>query len=308
MISFVIISKDEPELDGTLTAVAGQAAQDDEGHEIIVVDASAGRLDRIAAAHPGVRWLDFSPPEGVRVSIPHQRNAGVRAAAGDTIVFTDAGCRPLENWLENLLAPLRMDGEDVVAGVAVGPEGRDGLYDQGALQAADYLDECPTINLAFRRTVFDKVGGFDETFEYGSDVDFSWRVLDAGYRVRSAPDAVVTHDWGDRRRQARRSFAYGKARARLYRKHRARRARLLRAEPMVIVYPVYLLGLPVVLVASAALTAALGPVGLLLPLGYLALLLVPAWRNRGNGVGRVLLDHLVYGAGALAEVFRRPSR
>jgi hypothetical protein len=34
---------------------------------------------------------------------------------------------------------------------------------------------------------------------------------------------------------------------------------------------------------------------------YPALLLIPAWRNRSNGVLTVLADHLVYGAGALAE-------
>ena len=51
-----------------------------------------------------------------------------------------------------------------------------------------YLNECPTINLAFRREAFDAVGGFDEAFAYGSDVDFSWRLIDAGYRIRSVPD------------------------------------------------------------------------------------------------------------------------
>ncbi|MQY02893.1 glycosyltransferase [Actinomadura macrotermitis] len=304
MISIVVISKDEPELAATLTGAAASAAATGEPYELVVVDASDGRLDRIAAAHPAVRWLRFDRPAGVRVSIPHQRNAGVRAARGDVIVFTDAGCRPLDGWLRELLEPLRKDGERIVAGVAVGPAGHDGLYDQGALRAAAYLDECPTINLAFRREVFDAVGGFDESFEYGSDVDFAWRVIAAGHRIRSAPKAVVTHDWGDRRRQARRSYAYGKARARLYLKHRDRLPRLPRTEPMVVAYPLYLLGLPVALAATAVAwpwSAAAFP-------AYLALLAVPAWRNRRNGALRVIVDHLVYGAGVLAEVAGRIRR
>lgn len=309
MISIVVISKDEPELDATLTSVA---AGDPIGEpvEIIVVDASDGRLDHIAAAHPRVRWQRFTPPPGVRVSIPHQRNAGVRAAKGDVIVFTDAGCRPEASWLSVLLAPLRKEDEDIVAGVATGPQGRSGLYDRDAQRAAKYVDECPTINLAFRRTVFDAVGGFDEFFEYGSDVDFSWRVIAAGYRVRSAPDAVVVHDWGDRRRQVRRSYAYGKARARLYRKHRSRIRRLPVTEPMVLAYPLYLLALPVALLASVApaLSAAVPWwTALALP-AYAALLAVPAWRNRHNGSARVILDHLVYGAGVLAELAERRRR
>lgn len=308
MISIVIISKDEPELDATLTAVP--AADAGEPVEIIVVDASGGRLDHLAAAHPRVHWRVFKPPPGVRVSIPHQRNAGVRAASGDVIVFTDAGCRPAPEWLPALLAPLRKEDEDIVAGVAIGPSDRPGLYDDGAIRPAMYLDECPTINLAFRRSVFDAVGGFDESFEYGSDVDFAWRAIDAGYRIRSAPDAVVVHDWGDRRRQARRSYAYGKARARLYRKHLSRLRRLPVSEPMVVAYPLYLLGLPAALLVSAApgtLEAVPWWTALALP-GYLALLTVPAWRNRRNGSARVILDHLVYGAGVLAELTRRRRR
>ncbi|MGI8330056.1 glycosyltransferase family 2 protein [Actinomadura scrupuli] len=291
MISIVAISKDEPDLDVTLTEVTRQAESAGEPCEIIVVDASQGRLDAIARSHPHVRWLAFEQPPGAGVTIPHQRNAGVRAARGEIIVFTDAGCLPQAQWLSRLLAPLREDGETVVAGIAVAPEGADGLYDEGTRRAATarYLEECPTINLAFRREAYDSVGGFDETFAYGSDVDFSWRLQDAGHRIRSAPEAIVTHDWGDRRRQVRRSYAYGKARARLYRKHRSRRAGLLRREPMVVVYPVFLLGLPLTLV---------------FPL-YPALLLIPAWRNRRNGAVRVLVDHLVYGAGVLAELSRR---
>ena len=73
-----------------------------------MVDASGGRLDHIRRRHADqVRWMQFQPPAGVRVSIPHQRNAGVRAARGDIIVFTDAGCQPEPGWLDRLVAPLR---------------------------------------------------------------------------------------------------------------------------------------------------------------------------------------------------------
>ncbi|WP_327586431.1 glycosyltransferase [Nonomuraea sp. NBC_00507] len=288
MISIVIISKDEPALDGTLDGVTAAAESAGLPYEIIVVDASEGRLDAVAAAHPHVRWTVFTPPPGVRVTIPHQRNAGVRAAKGEIVVFTDAGCLPQGDWLRRLVTPIIDEGESVVSGLVTGPEGHGSLYDADARRraAARYLPECGTGNLAVRREVFDGVAGFDETFGYGSDVDFSWRVQDTGHRIRSAGDAVVTHEWGDRRRQLRRSYVYGKARARLYLKHRGRRAHLLRREPMVVAYPLFLLGLPLTL---------------WFPL-YPALLLVPAWRNRHNGPVRVLADHLAYGAGVLAEL------
>ncbi len=287
MISFVLISKDEPGLDGTLTAVAAQARAAGESFEIVVVDASAKRLDWIRQRHEAeVRWIDFQRPPGVTVSIPHQRNAGVRAAHGETIVFTDVGCQPETGWLEQLISPLG-EGENVAAGIALGTSDV-GPYERAVRRARTdrYLTECPTINLAFRREAFNAVGGFDQTFAYGSDVDFSWRLIAAGYRIRSVPTAIVRHDWGTWRRQLRRSYMYGKARARLYRKHRPGLMHVLRNDPIVVVYPVFLLGLPLTLV---------------FPL-YPALLLIPAWRNRSEGAARALIDHLVFGAGVLKEI------
>jgi hypothetical protein len=58
---------------------------------------------------------------------------------------------------------------------------------------------------------------------------------------------------------------------------------------MVVVYPVFLLGLPLTLV---------------FPL-YPALLLIPAWRNRSHGAVSVLIDHLSFGAGVLKETIFR---
>ena len=289
MISIVVISKDEPGVDDTLTDVIAQARALPEPCEVIVVDASQDRLDRVRRRHePAVTWVRFRPPPGVRISIPHQRNAGVRAASGEIVVFTDAGCRPAPDWLKHLVSPLR-EGEQVAAGLALTSSGGPGPYGHATelARSSRYLTECPTINLAFRREAFEAVGGFDESFAYGSDIDFSWRLIDAGYRIRSVPEAVVLrHDWGTWRRQLRRSYAYGQARARLYRKHRARRRRILRTDPTVVVYPAFLLGLPLTV---------------LFPL-YPALLLIPAWRNRTLGAARVVADHLTFGAGVLAEL------
>lgn len=285
-ISVVIISKDEPALDETLTAVEREASGMP-GTEIVVVDASEGRLDDIAARHPGVRWINFAKPDGVGVSIPHQRNVGISSSNGDVIVFTDSGCIPRDGWLRSITAPVCTGAEDATAGIALSPRG-DSIYDKDVLRRAEaeYLEECPTINLAFSRRAVEAIGGFDESFEYGSDVDFSWRLREAGYRIRSVPDAVVTHEWGDARRRLRRSYMYGRARAHLYLKHRGRLGQALRRDPTVVVYPLFLLGLPITVRYRS----------------YLLLVLIPLWRNRNNSPGHVLVDHLAYGCGALTRI------
>jgi cellulose synthase/poly-beta-1,6-N-acetylglucosamine synthase-like glycosyltransferase len=292
MISIVVINKNEPGIDSTLTDIIIQARELEESSEVIVIDASGDRLNYIRERHEGsVRWEPFLSPPGVSVTIPHQRNTGVRSSTGEIIVFTDAGCRPGPGWLRSLIDPLFCD-EQVTAGRAVTTSHTPGLYGNAMelVGSSDYLSECPTINMAFHREAFDAIGGFDEKFSYGSDIDFSWRLVNAGYRIRSVPEAVVIRqDLGSWRRQVRRSYAYGRARARLYGKHRARIRHILRTDPIVVVYPAFLLGLPLTIVFPF----------------YPALLLIPAWRNRSLGAARVLLDHLVFGAGVLAELALR---
>ncbi len=291
MISVVVISKDEPALAGTLDAVAAELATADPTGELIVVDASRGRLDAIRRDHPDVRWFDFVPPAGVAISIPHQRNESIRRVQGEIVVFVDCGCIPEPGWLATLVAPILAGEESVCAGRAVG-SGPVDLYSGRFAPTGRYLEACPTINLALRRELFDQVGNFDETFEYGSDVDLSWRLRDAGVRLRHVPEALVWVDWGDRRRQLRRSWKYGRAKGRLYGKHPDRLRRAASEDQAPFAYALFLLGLPVVLITPA----------------YLALLIIPAVRNRGTGAAITVVDHLLLGAGLLRQFAAEPPR
>ena len=190
-------------------------------------------------------WVDFQPPPDVRISIPHQRNRGLAEATGDVIVFTDASCIPQPGWLEKLVTPISEGREQVTNGPAWLGE-HNFAVERGKPQP-DYMKQAATINLALGREVFDTVGLFDERFAYGSDTDFTWRVVDAGIEIRWVPDAVVVHDWGNFRRNLRRSRQYGAARVRLYDKHRRRLARMPFDDPVVLVYPLFLLAAPFML-------------------------------------------------------------
>lgn len=79
----------------------------------------------------------------------------------------------------------------------------------------------PAAALAVRRSTFEQLGGFDESFRYGEDVDFVWRAVEAGHIVRYEPLAEVTHRprtsfeaW------ARQRVGYGSAAASLAARHR----------------------------------------------------------------------------------------
>ncbi|MGH2916030.1 MAG: glycosyltransferase family 2 protein [Solirubrobacteraceae bacterium] len=284
--SIIVINKDDPGLRDTLAALDQLHEVRSGAAEVIVVDASQGRLDHLRGQFPRIRWEAFIPLAG-RSSIPHQRNVGVSLAEGETIVFIDASCVPDPGWLTELVRPIAGEGEVAVAGAHRSTDGghlRDDAIDRRG--AARYLDEAPTINLAVSRSVLAELGGFDETFRYGSDVDLTWRLIDSGRRLRYAPESSVVHAWGDLRADMRRSFAYGRARAHLHLKHPGRWRRLLGPDLPALVYPPLILALPALLRRPRRL----------------AVLAVPLLRNRGQHPVATLIDHLIYGAGILRGV------
>ncbi len=121
------------------------------------------------------------------------RNYGVGASKGQAVVFIDGDCIASPFWLKHLRARLSA-GDAVVAGqsIQIGYRPfeeleRVELYYQGS--DVTY----PSSNLAYRREVFDAVGGFDERFVTAEDIDLNLRAVDTGISIAYEPRAVVYH-------------------------------------------------------------------------------------------------------------------
>ena len=63
---------------------------------------------------PGRRWCDSRRDEDGGLNAA--RNAGIRAASGDLVAFTDDDCEPAPTWLRELIEPMRDPTVDGVAG------------------------------------------------------------------------------------------------------------------------------------------------------------------------------------------------
>lgn len=282
----MVVNKDDERVAATLERLVGVASP--LLKEVVVVDGSEHRLDHVRDRFSTVTWVAFENLHGRARTIADQRNEGIRRSSGDVVVFLDANCLPAEEWLEQLVEPMALDGESIVAGRIESLEA-DSIHDLSSIQSATtsgYLEECANMNVAFRREVFEEIGQFDESLGYAEDFDLAWRARDAGYAIRYNPAARVLHHFGDVREDLPRAFRYGVGRVRLYRKHPDRLRGLMGRDRYIAAYCAFLVLLPVALVFPA----------------YLALLAYPLLRNRRSHPFRVVAYHLMYAAGVLCEL------
>ena len=182
----------------------GLRAQDvpDDGVEILVVDgmssdATRPRVEAYAKRHPRPHIRVIDNPDRI---VPTALNAGIRAARGDVIVRMDGHTVPANDYLARCVDALERTGAGNVGGclsprsqgtfgqaVALAqahPLGAGGAAFHGASEAQD----TDTVYLgAFPRSVFEDVGGFDETMRRNQDYEFNVRLRDAGYTVHLDP-------------------------------------------------------------------------------------------------------------------------
>ena len=193
---------------------------------IVVDDGSAdATAEFVKRSFPMVKLIEFEP-----CGLSAARNAGAKVASGEVLAFTDDDCEPDREWLIRLAKILTAGDFAAAGGPNIPPPPRD--WHQAVVSAASgapghvMLDDVeaehlPGCNLAVRREAFEAVGGFDPLFRTaGDDVDFCWRLHDAGFRMAFAPDAFVWHHRRTHvRAYLRQQYGYGKAESLLMAKH-----------------------------------------------------------------------------------------
>lgn len=169
--------------------------------ETIVVDNGSSDGTAQVAAQYGVKLI-HEPRKGAS----HARNAGIKAAQGEILCFTDADCAPLSNWIYQLTRPL-LENPELIGGKGIylskqtSPTARfvqleyEDKYD--LLHGQRYIDFIDTYSAVYRRNALLHYGGFDPEMTYLEDQELSFRLNNEGCKMVFIPEAVVYHYHSD---------------------------------------------------------------------------------------------------------------
>lgn len=219
--------------------------------EVIVVDdGSTDATSDVGRAHEAMVVR-----HSTNLGLAAARNSGLAAATAPVVAFLDDDCEPEQVWAEQLLTGYQ---EGVIgAGGPILPTGRSGLImrylernnplrpQEANLGESDRLtyrlmlylqrqwmrtDELASrdvysfagANMSFLRQALIEVGQFDERFRFGGeDLDICIRLRQAfpSRRLTFVPKARIAHHFKPSMHDTlRRSRAYGRGSARMYRK------------------------------------------------------------------------------------------
>ena len=201
-----------------------------------IADASVRKaVQELSGQYPNIRYLDVSFPRG---DSSEKKNAGWRAAKCDLIAFIDDDVVVARNWPEKIRASFQRPEVGLVSGPGLVPDDIDLMARLAgntlASQAAGYVaarylagNKAPReirwsgligCNMAYRRSVLERLGGFDPAFWPGEEMIAAFQATHLGHKLIFQPDAILYHYprssfW----RFCKQIYGYGATRIRLIR-------------------------------------------------------------------------------------------
>jgi glycosyltransferase involved in cell wall biosynthesis len=184
LVSFIIpVRNDAVRLRRCLTTIRANTPAN-AAIEIVVADnGSTDETPEVARAF-GARVLTLPS-----LSVAALRNRAAAEAQGQVLAFVDADHEIDPHWVASAIDSLSASDVAAVGALCFAPA--DGtwvqrMYDalRGRTQGQSDVEWLGSGNMAVRRELFDKVGGFDVSLETCEDVDLCQRLRQAGLRVR----------------------------------------------------------------------------------------------------------------------------
>ena len=217
------------EVDELLESLSNQTLKDFE--VIIVEDGSVKPCKDVCDKYAGILSLHYYAKEN---SGPGQsRNYGAERAQGDYVIILDSDVVLPTGYLQAIDDELRQNPSEAFGGPDAAHDSftpvqkaisysMTSFFTTGGIRGGKAkLDKFypRSFNMGIRRDVYLKLGGFSK-MRFGEDIDFSYRIVEAGYKPQLFPEAWVWHKRRtDFRKFFRQVYNSGIARINLEKRH-----------------------------------------------------------------------------------------
>jgi glycosyltransferase involved in cell wall biosynthesis len=207
-----------------LEALAGQVWREE--WEVIIADNgstddSRQIIENFKAKIPNLRVIDAKKKKGAA----YARNVAIREAQGDRLAFCDVDDRVGDGWISSIGEAL---GEfDVVVSqfddeLLNAQWLRDLWHDptNGSAPVLGFMPAAAGYGLGLTRRVYTRVGELDESMTRMADIDYTWRIQLAGFKLHLLPHAVVHYRHRDTLKgMFKQAYYDGQAHVLLYKKY-----------------------------------------------------------------------------------------
>lgn len=188
LVSIIITTKNEAKiLDKALKSATSQSYPE---KEVIVVDNFSSDNTKKIAKKYKVKFFEFAPERSA------QRNSGAKKSRGGYVFFMDADMELTPNVIEDCVERIYKEKLD---GVVI-PEESKWVNFWGEVKAFErsfYSEKGDPVTDAarfFKKSVFKKVGGYDEGITGPEDWDLPDRIREAGYKIGRSSQTIYHHE------------------------------------------------------------------------------------------------------------------
>lgn len=150
-------------------------------------------------------------------NIAKARNIAIKNSKYNIIAATDAGSKLDKSWLENITKPFEGESVDIVSGgyIATSNGGVEDYLAMITVKPLEEWDEKTFLpsgrSIAFRKKVWEEVGGYPENLYTGEDTLFDLNLKKKGFKFKLQKSAMVY--WRGRntiKKFAKQFYLYGK--------------------------------------------------------------------------------------------------
>lgn len=186
-VTVVICVRDvEKHIDECMRSLLDQSFRD---FEIVIVDDGCkDNTSKLVEKFDDKRILYFRNEKNL--GIAESRNIGVKISKGEYIFFTDGDCTVSKDWIEEGIKYLKdpkcvgVEGKIHYVSEKYKPSFSDHVCQN------KYGGQFMTGNIAYKKSVIETVGGFDERYSYFEDRDLALRIMKYG-KISFNPNMTV---------------------------------------------------------------------------------------------------------------------